>query len=290
MVHKKLFLILIFLVLASLACGINIDLPITTDIKTGPTVREEINIPQLNDKNAAAEITLAFGAGELTISNGDIDGLIEGTAVYNVPDLKPKISSDGSFINISTGSLDLDGIPDFQEKIKNEWDLTLSDDPISLTIKAGAYVGDYQLGGLSLENLTITDGAAQVDLDFSQPNKIPMSSFRYETGASHVVLSNLANANVSTLIFQGGAGAFELDFSGELLNDINVFVETGFSTLTIVVPKNTNTEISLEGGLTNVSTRGNWEITDHHYALNGGGPKITITIEMGAGNIVLESR
>jgi len=290
MFHKKLILMLTVLILASLACGINIDLPITTEIKTGPTVREEISIPQLDDKNAAADITLAFGAGELTITNGDTDALIEGISTYNVVDFAPKITIDESVINISTGSLDINGIPNFQDKVENAWDLTLSDAPISLTVKAGAYVGDYQLGGLSLENLVITDGAAEVNLDFSQPNKIPMQSFRYETGASSVTLSNLANTNADTIIFQGGAGVFELDFSGILIKDINVFVETGLSTLTIVVPENTNTEISLEGGLTNVSTRGNWEISNHRYSLDGEGPMITITVEMGAGNIVLESR
>ena len=96
--------------------------------------------------------------------------------------------------------------------------------PISLTIKAGAYVGDYELGGLSLKNLTITDGAAEVDLNFAYPNGISMQSFRYETGASNIALSNLANTNANTIIFQGGAGNFELDFSGELQDDINVFV------------------------------------------------------------------
>jgi len=289
MFTKKLILILTVLILASLACGIDLDLPITTDIKTGPTVKEDITIPQLDDKNAVADITLAFGAGELTISSGDTDALIEGVATYNVADFAPEISSDGSVINISTGNLDINGIPNFQDKVENAWNLTLSEAPISLTIKAGAYVGDYELGGLSLKNLTITDGAAEVDLNFAYPNGISMQSFHYETGASSVTLSNLANANVNTIIFQGGAGVFELDFSGKLIKDINVFVETGLSTLTIAVPENTNTEISFEGGLTNVSTRGNWEVVNHHYSLNGEGPTITISIEMRAGNLVLES-
>lgn len=290
MIPKKIILILSVLILSSLACGINVDLPIKTETKTGPTIREDISIPNLEDKNAAPELTLAFGAGELTLSNGETEALIEGVATYNVADLAPSITSDGREIKLSSGSLDIDGIPNFQGKIENKWDLTLSDTPLSLTIKAGAYVGDYQLGGLSLENLTITDGAADVNLDFSQPNKIPMGSFRYETGASNIILSNLSNANVDTMIFQGGAGAFELDFGGELSSDMDVYVESGLSTLTITIPAGTNAEISVEGGLSNISTRGSWEISGHRYSLNGEGPMITITVEMGAGNIILESR
>jgi hypothetical protein len=289
MFTKYFILILTVLILASLACGIDLDLPITTDIKIGPTVKEDITIPQLDDKIAVADITLAFGAGELTISSGDTDALIKGVATYNVADFAPEISSDGSVINISTGNLDINGIPNFQDKVTNSWDLMLSNVPISLTIKAGAYVGDYELGGLSLKNLTITDGAAEVDLNFAYPNGISMQSFRYETGASSIALSNLANTNANTIIFQGGAGNFELDFSGELQDDINVFVETGLSTLTISIPENINAEISLEDRLTNISTRGNWEVVNHHYSLKGEGPTISISIEMSAGNLVLES-
>jgi hypothetical protein len=289
MVQKKLILILIVLTLASLACSIDLSKSITSDIKTGPRVTEHITIPQHDNKNVDADITLVFAAGELTISEGETNALVEGTATYNVIDLAPEIESSGSVTKISTGDLDIKGIPNFQEKIENTWDLMLSDLPMSLTIKAGAYVGDYELGGLSLKNLTVTDGAADVDLNFAQPNKIPMQSFRYETGASSVALNNLANANAETIIFQGGAGNFELDFSGELQNDINVFIETGLCSLTISVPEYQKVEILLEGGLSNISTRGNWEISTNNYSLNGDGPTINITIEMSAGNIVLES-
>lgn len=289
MVYKKHILILTVLILASLACNINIDMPITTDIKTGPTITEDITISQLDNNNEVAEIILAFGAGELTIAKGETSALIEGTATYNVADLAPEITRNGLITKISTGSLDINGIPNFQDKVNNAWNLMLSNVPISLTIKAGAYVGDYELGGLSLKNLTITDGAAEVDLNFAYPNGISMQSFRYETGASNIALSNLANTNANTIIFQGGAGNFELDFSGELQDDINVFVETGLSTLTISIPENINAEISLEGSLTNISTRGNWEVVNNHYSLDGEGPTITISIEMSAGNLVLES-
>ncbi len=289
MVHKNLLLVLTTLILASMACSIDFDSAVTTEIKTGPTITENITISQPDNNNEVAEIILAFGAGELTISKGETSALIEGTATYNVADLAPEITHNGSVTKISTGSLDINGIPNFQDKVTNAWDLMLSNVPISLTIKAGAYVGDYELGGLSLKNLTITDGAAEVDLNFAYPNGISMQSFRYETGASSVALSNLANTNANTIIFQGGAGDFELDFSGELQDDINVFVETGLSTLTISIPENINAEISLEGRLTNISTRGNWEVVNHHYSLNGEGPTITISIEMSAGNLVLES-
>ena len=93
--------------------------------------------------------------------------------------------------------------------------LKLGETPMELEINAGAYQGQYEFGGLALTGLTIKDGASDVDLSFSEPNRTEMSVFRYETGASNVELTGLANANFSTLIFNGGAGDYTLDFSGD---------------------------------------------------------------------------
>ena len=145
--HKyKILLAISILILSSLACGANIDIPITTDIKTGPTVTDEINIPFWGDSNATSNITLSFGAGELYLSSGAGSNLVEGEATYNVEDLKPDISINNQTVRIETGDLEIDGIPNFDEEVKNTWDLQLSTNPIDLTIKAGAYVGEFESG------------------------------------------------------------------------------------------------------------------------------------------------
>jgi len=288
--HKnKILLAITILILASLACGANIDLPITTDIKTGPTIIEEINIPFLGDPNATSSITLVFGAGELYLSSGAGGDLVEGEATYNVDDLKPDISINNEVVKIETGDLEIDGIPNFDEEVKNTWDFQLSTNPIDLTIKAGAYVGEFELGNLSIANLHIADGASEVELNFSQPNKIEMQALRYETGASNITLRNLANANFNTMIFECGAGNYDLDFSGELQRDSSVFIDTGLSTMTISVPKDMNVKLMVEGVLTNITSRGNWNQSDNVYTIPGDGPTLTIIVEMNAGNLTLKN-
>ena len=71
---------------------------------------------------------------------------------------------------------------------------------MDLSIDAGAYDGNMELGGLALKSLTVKDGAASVNLSFSEPNLIEMSRLSYSTGASEVKLSGLANANFTHLI------------------------------------------------------------------------------------------
>ncbi|MBU0510812.1 MAG: hypothetical protein KKD28_10540 [Chloroflexi bacterium] len=286
MFRKQILLAIAAILIVTLACGV--DVPITTDIKTGETVTDEILVPSLGD--ATADITLQFGAGELNILPGTDGALINGRATYNVPDFEPEISIDGSNVKISTGSLEVEGIPNFDKKIENTWDLSLGYNPIDLTIKAGAYVGDYELGGLTLSNLHVSDGAAEVELNFAQPNRIVMQTLRYETGASNVSLSNLANANFQTMIFESGAGNYELDFCGGLQNDAAVFIETGLSSMSISVPEGVNANVSVEGGLTNITVRGAaWEQSGDNYTLSGTGPTLTITVEMGAGNLILRT-
>jgi hypothetical protein len=275
--------------LTTLACGFTVNLPIETVIKTGPTDVQEIRVPELGNSGDIAEITLAFGAGELHLSSGAKDALVEGTASYNVFDLKPEIEITDNRIQISNGNLEINGIPSFDEKLENTWKLDLGSDPIDLSIKAGAYKGEFDLGDLNLVNLHITDGAADVELDFSEPNLTDMRTLRYESGASNIKMTNLGNAHFSTLIFQGGAGNYELDFSGDLQADAEVFIETGLSSITLTVPSNFNVQLKVEGGLSNVSPHGDWEGSGSRYSLDGDGPTLIIDVEMGAGNLDLRN-
>lgn len=284
---KIIFVTSIFL-LASIACSLDFNIPITTDIKTGETVTESINIPSLVDDGTPVSLHLNFGAGEMNLFPGEGDFLVNGEAIYNVTDFKPKITQGEHLVKIETGSLEINGIPNFNKKVKNTWNLTLGSSPTDLTIKAGAYVGNFELGGTSLSDLYISDGASQVDINFQQPNEIQMGTFRYETGASNISLENLANANFDTMIFQSGAGDYKLDFSGQLQRDATIFIETGLSSLRILVPKSTHVELEVEGGLTNITTRGDWVHSGTHYSIPGSGAVLKITLEMNAGNLILD--
>ena len=273
--------------LVTMACGLQINLP-EVDLKTGPTVTEDLFVP-LPAGDAIQDLELMFGAGELRLASGAQAGLIEGTATYNVPDLKPEIRT-GETIEIQTGDLELSGIPNFGDDLKNEWDLKLNTYPINLRISAGAYQGRMELGGLSLHSLRVSDGAADVQVSFSEPNLVRMDNLRYETGASKVELIGLANANFETLDFRGGAGDYTLDFSGELQQDASVEVDAGISSVTIIVPEGTNVTVFVGGGLNNVNRSGAWDKQNDEYSLSGSGPSLNINVDMGAGNLNLRTR
>jgi len=133
----------------------------------------------------------------------------------------------------------------------------------------------------------VKDGAADVELSFSEPNKTKMSVLRYETGASSVTLSGLANANFSTLMFSGGAGSYDLDFSGTLMDDATVNIEAGAGDVHLIIPEGVNADVSVEGAFIDVNHSSGWSQNGNNYTQNGEGPTLTIIVEMAAGNLTL---
>ena len=275
----KLLTFIAILALTALACGINAPEPPTPS----PEVMEEINIgyPDSNELS----LKLSFGAGDLTLAPG-AERLVEGTATYNYEDFKPEIVEDGGNVEIKMGNVEFPNFPAF-DNLKNEWDFKLGAEPMDLRVDAGAYNGTYEFGGLALSNLTIQDGAANVELNFSEPNLTEMSSFRYSTGASDVSMTGLANANFSIFDFASGAGDYTLDFSGELQRDASVKIETGLSNIIIIVPDGVHAVVTVEGGLSNVNAGSGWSRSGDTYEQEGEGPTLTFIIEMGAGNLTL---
>ncbi|MBV6401406.1 MAG: hypothetical protein CNIPEHKO_01707 [Anaerolineales bacterium] len=277
--NVKIISAILILALASMACGFSFDLP--EQVKAGPEVKEEISVA--DPKEDETRLLLSFGAGNLNLSTG-AKNLVDGTVVYNVEDLKPEIIEDGAQIEIKQGNFQ--GLPPF-DGMKNEWDLQLGSSPMELEISAGAYEGDFELGGLALTNLTINDGAADVSLSFSELNLAEMSEFNYSTGASDVRMEGLANANFERFIFNGGAGNYTLDFSGDLQRDATVSVDCGLSDLTLIIPQGVNVVITIDSALADINLGDGWSQKGSVYSQQGDGPTLTIIVNMGGGEITI---
>lgn len=277
--NARIIIAILVLSLASMACGFTIDLPEAPE--PGPEVKESITVA--DPKSDRTRLSISFGAGDLKLSPG-AKNLVDGTAVYNVADLKPEVTETGSSIEIKQGSLT--SLPPIRD-LKNEWDLQLGSMPMDLVISAGAYDGTIELGGLSLRSLDITDGASNVDLSFSAPNPVDMSILQYTTGASDVKLTGLANANFSTLAFSGGAGNFTLDFSGDLQKDGVVTIDSGFGNVSLLIPPDVSAKVTVESAAVNINPGSTWTQSGKDYLQEGTGPTLTFIVKMAAGNLLI---
>jgi hypothetical protein len=279
--NAKFISAFLVLALASMACGFNFNGPRRS--QPIPEVTEEIQIPYPDSEEV--NLKLSFGAGEMILSPGTSE-LVDGTATYNYEEFKPGFITDKGNIEINMGDEDFNLFPAFDE-IENTWDFELGDQPVNLEIDSGAYKGTFELGGLSLTNLDISDGAADVKVSFSEPNQVEMTEFRYSTGASNVKLEALANANFSVLDFSSGAGDYTLDFSGELQRDATATISSGLSNVIVVIPEGVHAIVTVEGGALNVNADSNWSQHGSVYEQEGEGPTLTILVDMGAGNLTL---
>lgn len=281
---RKLLPVVLVLALSTIACGFNVSVPIHT-ITPGPLVTDPINV-NAPDSASTVNLSLAFGAGTLNIHPGSNSALVSGTASYNIADFKPAVTVNGSDVRLEQGNWHLTGIPDLSN-IKNTWDLSLGEQPLNLSIEAGAYHANYQFGGLALANLTVKDGASDAKMNFASPNLTEMSLLSYETGASNVSLTGLGYADFASLIFHSGAGNFTLDFTGSLKRDGSVDIETGVSNTTLVIPSGIPVQLTVDGGLSNVTYDLGWTKNTNLYTQTGSGPQLTIVVHMGAGNLTI---
>lgn len=281
---KKIIMALSVLVLASLACTIDVPLPLET-VEIGEletyTIREE----QVSG-DGPFEMTISMGVGELSIKPG-ADAWLEGTIKYNVNQFKPEIEKASDSLTLSQKVQWDNKVPTNLNEIINAWDLSLGNVPTDLTINAGAYNGVVDLSGVPLSGLTINDGASNATVRFDEINPVTMDSLTYRTGASNVNLEGLANANFRSMVFTGGAGGYKLDFSGELQRAANVKIEGGVSNIKIIVPTGTTCDVTINGSLNNVTVHGDWESRSDGYRLNGDSPKLTIDVDFGVGSLEL---
>jgi hypothetical protein len=277
--NPRMMLPIAVLGVAALACSADISLPAVAT--AGPAVTADVSVPAPD--SGPADLTISFGAGNLKLSPGATK-LVEGTATYNYASLQPRVTTQGSRVEI--GQADQPTLPGSLD-IQNEWDLKLGAQPMALAVNAGAYTGDFELGGLALSALTVKDGAATVDLSFSAPNTATMSLFRYETGASKVKITGLANANFGTMVFNSGAGDYTLDFGGTLRRDAAVTVSSGLSNLILIIPTGLSAQVTVESGASNISAGPGWTQAGNLYSQSGSGPALTILIKTGAGNVTL---
>lgn len=267
------------LVFFSLACSFQVNLPETKVID--PQVE---TIAEAYPETGTAKLAIQISGGEVNFGPG-AGNLVEGTVTYNIEDLRPDVSRSGSSVKITQGA---PKISITRDRVKNEWDMRLGNDPMELDLKIGAYDGTLDFSGVPLQRLAVTEGASKGTVVFNTPNPVRMDELSYTSGASNLTISGLLNANFDVMNFKGGAGNFTLDFGGNITADTRVNLDAGVGNFTITIPRDANAEVNLSGGMSNVSTEGTWTIDGKQYRTIGtSGPLLKIDVLMGIGNLKL---
>lgn len=236
-------------------------------------------------------LRVSIGACRIKIAPSDGDAWVSGTYTDPNNTLPLKIEQEGGTLRIT------------QDYRTGEWWNLVAGNPpkfdlalgkgkaYMLSIEGGASEGDIDLGGLPITRLSIKKGAGKWDFDFSAPNPQTMSLLELHAGAAGMEMDNLANANFSEMIVDGGAASYAFDFSGLLGRDGNVRISAGMAAVKIEVPSTNAARITTETSL------GSLEVGDgfmknegafwNQAALDGQVPLLTIYANVSLGSILL---
>jgi tRNA A-37 threonylcarbamoyl transferase component Bud32 len=263
------------------------------NVEIGPTNIDDIHIP-LPDTSEPITLEIDTDAGRLVIMPGTgREALVDGTATYNVNLLKPEILVDDNRFRVrhenGIGAI----VGTLREDIRSDWNLKLGPVPMNLTINAGAAESDIELGGLALTRLEVSKGVSDFELSFSKPNPAEMETLEFGAVAGSAALTGLANANAAEINFESGPGDYTLEFGGELRRDVELTLQGGPGTLTVIIPENTAARTGdIDDDSVTVSARGAWQQAGNEYILAGATPEghqISISVDMEAGRLELRN-
>ena len=109
--------------------------------------------------------------------------------------------------------------------------------PIDLNSSCKAGEINFDLGGLSLENVDLHLAAGTVRVRFRKPNPIQMSDLSIDGKIGELDLEKLGNSGFQTADISAGIGELSIDLSGskqiDFRQDVNVDVKIGETNLTL---------------------------------------------------------
>ena len=193
---------------------------------------------------------LEYRAGGLRIAPGRPNELYRMDASYDEERYSPTSSYDaargavtlglrpageGGLRVVSTRQLRQDANVAFAPSVDLDLGLTL-----------GAVQADIELGGLSLNELTMEAGASQAVVRFSQPNLSRCRSAEITAGAAELTVLGLGNSRCDRFALEGGMGKVTVDFAGAWTGSTAAEIKMAVGELTLRLPRKVGVRLTLD--------------------------------------------
>jgi hypothetical protein len=261
-------------------------------------------IPVTNEREL--KVDLEAGFGNIHIQKGSANQLF---AIDIDADLKKDASEYIDYSNRDeTGYLSInttDALKETRDKKKhslhisgfedNNWLMRFTDAvPISFDIELGMGRGEIDLTGLQIKDLNLSTGASSVSLRFDEKNKTSIDNITIETGLSKFKAYGLSNANFDNLKFEGGVGSYLLDFGGELQREVDVDIQIGLGSITLIIPDEIGAKVYYEKSwVASIDLPKYYEeneentyFSKNYYNAKG---RLNFHIEAGLGNVTIKN-
>lgn len=227
-------------------------------------------------------------SNDFSFSNKGVTDKIEPdskTVTKNI-NLESEINTINHIISIGEGNVTIKGgsqdavnakfiynIPSWAPEISNSASGNIQNISISqphnknISNKSSTYIWDLTLNKNTSSNLTLNMGAGKVNAD-------------------------LRDINLKDLNVQSGVGEFVLDISGDYKQSINAKIKGGVGDITLYIPKNIGTNVSVSKGLGEVKCDSLTKTEDGYKNDSYGktSNSINIDVETGVGSVTIEEK
>jgi len=209
---------------------------------------------RVEQSNKYQTITFNYSAssGVCYLARGDSQDAISVYSTRDVDEFNHSFDRNlqGDNLNVDL-SLDEKNNESFSQSISNKmfdkskpedniWKLILAEDiPYNLNLTYGIGTAFIDLAGLSVTNLNIKTGSADVNIDYlnSMPNTVNMDTMAIKVDLGNVNVRQIYLAKVNYISAEVGFGNMLLDMAEHMDAHCSVHASVGAGSLEILIPK-----------------------------------------------------
>jgi hypothetical protein len=220
-------------------------------------------------------VVVRFGLGTFRFAGDPGNALYRTTLTYIEEAFEPEQEYDKDEHRLRIGLSEGPGNRNFNirnlRELEQRLEVNISPTvPTRIDLEFGAVSADIDLGGLSLLEAEVQTGASEGTLRFSEPTRTTCERLDFEIGAADFSVEQIGNSNCAEMEFQGGAGRFTLDFTGEWQRggDTRASVDIGVGALTLRFPSHLGVAVTLDRLLATFDRSGFVKRGDVYYSSN----------------------
>ena len=213
----------------------------------GPTGPRTVDVGRMlrpgHNSSAPLNVDLSYGTGTMSLSPVAGPWLYDVHVTYTPGHASPRIA-----YSPTSNTLDVHGSSGRDDDINVDFDghHSHSDDelhvglgrgvPLNVALKFGGGDVTAQLGGLSIQRLTLETGASNAQVSFDTPDPIPLSELDVKVGVAAFRALGLGNAHIQHIVVEAAAGFVDLDFGGRWTSDATLDLHATLGAVHIHVP------------------------------------------------------
>lgn len=245
------------------------------------------------------EVKIDFKMGELTLkpnidNPNDLDGFAEYNPRYfDSPEVEYNVFGKTGLLEIRTNAVDRKFPFNWDKEHfhnKSEYKLPLSV-PIMMELDFGLGEAEIDLTGIQIQSLNIECGMGSAILNVESQNPNVCEEVNIEAGMGKFEGIGLSYLRAEVVKIEVGLGSATLDFSNQIMHDMDIEVEVGLGSIELILPDNVNISARIHDhflssvDVDNLVKKGNKFVTkDWDYDR----PTIKLDMSVGLGSIDLE--